>query len=331
MKKFGAYLFMLPGLFYAPASAQPVLRTTVVEHFTNTFCSVCASRNPGFYGNLADFPDVLHIAYYPSAPYPACPFNQMNKAEQDARTNFYSIYGATPRLVINGSPLAANASYADPVIFQSASGQTSDFSLNVQLRRTSATGGEATVVIKKVAANALDNLVLYAVVAEDTVHFNANNGETIHYNKFNRSLTGTSPLTISSPVSAGDSIIRTLPFDIGSGWGQSRVTVILQDEAKAGLQAARSGILPGSASVMPPVCETPLCMYPIPAKGELHFTALPAGYHHYAISNAMGQIVQRGIVHDIANPIPLQSLQSGFYIIIIEGGNQLMRGKFLKQ
>ena len=33
------------------AEAQ-VPKKVIVEHFTNTLCSVCASRNPGFYSNL---------------------------------------------------------------------------------------------------------------------------------------------------------------------------------------------------------------------------------------------------------------------------------------
>src|SRR5580765_1346486 len=143
-------LLILPGLLYIqPTSAQPVPRTTVVEHFTNTFCSVCASRNPGFYSNLAAFPDVLHISIYPSAPYPACPFNQMNKAEQDARANYYGVLGATPRLVINGTPISANTQYTDPAIF--GAGQTSDFAMYVRLRRSDATSGEAIITIKRVA------------------------------------------------------------------------------------------------------------------------------------------------------------------------------------
>jgi hypothetical protein len=332
MKKFRSWLLLLSGILQAPASfSQPVARTTVVEHFTNTFCSVCASRNPGFYSNLAGFPEVLHISYYPSAPYPACPFNQMNRAEQDARTNFYGIYGGTPRLVINGSPLPANASYNDPGILQSVSGQVSDFSMSVGIARLSANRGEAKITITKVADHVAGNLLLYAVVAEDTVHFNANNGETIHYDKFNRSLTGLSPLRIDGPLAPGDSVSYTFSFDIGSGWGPSRVTAILQDEARNGLQAARSALLPHATSVMPLECRTPLCMYPIPARETLHFTALPPGYHPYTISNAMGQIVQQGILYDVAYPIPLHSLQGGSYIITIAEGAHLLRGRFVKQ
>jgi hypothetical protein len=154
-------LLLVPYLFHGiSVAAQPVPRTSVVEHFTNTYCSVCASRNPGFYGNLAAFPQVLHIAYYPSSPYAACPFNQMNRPENDARTRFYGIYGSTPRLVINGSEVPSGTPYTDPAIFTSGLGQTSDFSLRIVIRRSSASAGEANIIIKKVAPNALDSLTL---------------------------------------------------------------------------------------------------------------------------------------------------------------------------
>ena len=178
--------------------AQVVPKTSVVEHFTNTYCSICASRNPGFYSNLANFPQVLHLAYYPSAPYPACPFNQLNKAENDARTNYYGIYGATPRLVVNGTVLPGNANYSSPDILQGTSNATSDYSLRITTRRIDATQAEAILHIRKVGTNSLQQLQLFAVLTEDTVHFNANNGESEHYDLFHKSLTGLNPLAITS-------------------------------------------------------------------------------------------------------------------------------------
>ncbi len=218
--------------------AQPVPRTTVVEHFTNTYWSICAGRNPGFYANLAAFPDVLHITYYPSAPYPACPFNQLNKTENDARTRFYSVFGSTPRLVINGIPIPANEHYYEPVIFQRESGQSSDYAMRVSVSRLSADSGRAIVSIKKVAGVSSGKLLLFAVVTEDTVQFNANNGERDHFDLFHKSLTGTAPQSLSGPMVPGDSIRLDYTFAVGP-WGTTRVTAILQDSTQHGLQAAR--------------------------------------------------------------------------------------------
>jgi hypothetical protein len=310
--------------------AQPVARTTVVEHFTNTYCSICAGRNPGFFENLSGFPDVLHLAYYPSAPYPACPFNQMNKAENDARTNYYGIYGATPRLVVNGSVLSGNTDYEDPVIFQGMSSQ-SDYALSVSTRRKDNASAEATIKIKKVAGLAANGLQLYAVVSEDTVSYSAHNGETTHYDVFHKSLTGNEPQSISSISAVGDSLVLSFSFLIGSGWGRTSVTALLQDSTKTVLQAARSAPLYATTGVPPVLCTgVPLCMHPVPARNELFFASLPSGYHNYSIVNSYGQRVKTGVVYDVAQPINLTELPAGYYIITLGEGVQMMRGSFVK-
>lgn len=321
---------ILPFLLLAQtALAQPVPRTTLVEHFTNTWCSICAGRNPAFYTNLAAFPDVLHLAYYPSAPYAGCPFNQLNKAENDARTNFYGVYGSTPRLVINGSALAANEDYSSPVIFQREAGKTSDYALGVTLNRRSADSGEAVITVRKVAANGLTTLRLFAVVAEDTIMFNAKNGETIHYDRFNKSLTGTAPQSLSAPALVGDSLLLRYTFAVSGSWGPTRVTAILQDTARQGLQAARSAQLPRSLSIPGETIHTPF-LFPNPASKELFVSGLLPGYYHYTITNLLGQRAMNGVV-SIGTPILLQSLPSGNYVLSILDGSVIIRRMFTKE
>jgi hypothetical protein len=46
-----------------------VAKKIIVEHFTNTKCSICASRNPGFHTNLSANPTVQSISIHPSSPY----------------------------------------------------------------------------------------------------------------------------------------------------------------------------------------------------------------------------------------------------------------------
>ena len=79
------------------SSYSQVEKTVVVEHFTNTKCGICASKNPAFYDVLNDYPNVLHIAYHPSSPYSTCAFSMHNHAENDARANYYGVYGPTPQ------------------------------------------------------------------------------------------------------------------------------------------------------------------------------------------------------------------------------------------
>nr|MBK9652878.1 hypothetical protein [Bacteroidota bacterium] len=83
------------GLSFSANAQSP--KTVLVEHFTNTWCSICASKNPAMYQTLSNYPQVLHIAFHPSSPYPGCVFNVQNMAENDARANYYNAYGGTPK------------------------------------------------------------------------------------------------------------------------------------------------------------------------------------------------------------------------------------------
>src|SRR4051812_23780642 len=98
------------------AGAQ-VPKKIVVEHFTNTNCSICASKNPGFYANLSSQPNIQHIAVHPSSPYPACMLSQHNVTENDARTNYYGVYGSTPRFIINGELIAPSVNLDNASVF----------------------------------------------------------------------------------------------------------------------------------------------------------------------------------------------------------------------
>jgi hypothetical protein len=95
--------------FVSSITLAQVPKKVVVEHFTNTRCSVCASRNPGFYNNYKTQAGVIHLAIHPSSPYAACVLSQHNPVENDARTNYYGVYGGTPVLVIQGVVISTSA------------------------------------------------------------------------------------------------------------------------------------------------------------------------------------------------------------------------------
>lgn len=106
---FRIWLLLFIGLSSSLFAQVP--RNIIVEHFTNTKCSVCASRNPGFQTNLNAHPDVRQISIHPSSPYSTCLLSQQNTVDNDARTNYYGVYGGTPRLVINGTVISASVNY----------------------------------------------------------------------------------------------------------------------------------------------------------------------------------------------------------------------------
>ncbi|MCB0530326.1 MAG: hypothetical protein KDC65_17730, partial [Saprospiraceae bacterium] len=102
MKK---HKLLLLFLFAATAlSAQSSAKQYVmIEHFTNTKCPTCASKNPAFYNLINQYPDdIHHISIHPPIPYNTCGLYLANTTENSARANFYGIFG-TPSIAINGT------------------------------------------------------------------------------------------------------------------------------------------------------------------------------------------------------------------------------------
>lgn len=218
-----------------------VPKKIVVEHFTNTLCSICASRNPGFFSNLNNFPDVIHLAIHPSSPYQNCVFNQHNKTENDGRTNYYGVYGSTPRLVIQGNVISASADYTDANLFSGEEGQMTPASVKIEAEVVGEDSILVRIVIKAEAAHSLGTLSLFAAIAEDTIFYNAPNGEAIHYDVFRKSLFATSGIDVVLPDGIGDSVVFETTVAVSSEWNNQRLKTIaiLQDaNTKEVIQAA---------------------------------------------------------------------------------------------
>ena len=140
-------------IFLSQLSYSQVPKKVVVEHFTNTKCSVCASRNPGFYTNYYAQTGVIHLAVHPSSPYSACVLSQHNAAENDARTNYYGIYGSTPRLVIQGVVISSGANYSSASIFTPYLGQQSPASIKIVQSKYGNDSIRSRIVIKTEATH----------------------------------------------------------------------------------------------------------------------------------------------------------------------------------
>lgn len=303
-----------------------VPRKVIVEHFTNTYCSICAARNPGFYNNLSLFPQVIHIAYHPSSPYPACPLNQHNKPENDDRTNFYGIYGSTPRIVIQGNIIPANADYTSAMLFQSQVGQTTNFDVGITFHQINSGMTEVKAVVKKVAVDNLTFAQLYLAIVEDTLFFNANNGENSHYDVFRKSVFGM-PLTLSMPLNVGDSIVQTQQVALNAAWDKNRLYAvgILQDENKGVLQAAKSGYL-SVVSTVAGISDEEVAVFPNPAANMIYISGLK-DFATYKIIDFNGRIVGSG---STTGTINISGLNSGVYQLVMTTPHTLRTIKVIK-
>src|SRR5690606_21633741 len=106
------------------------------------------------------------------------------------------------------------------------------------------------VVIKKIAEDDITDALLFVGAVEDTIYQTTNNGETIHYDVFRKTLTAIGGNTISMPIMVGDSVVFNLEYEPGINWqrDQLRSIGILQEINKNVINSARSNSLPDVAA-----------------------------------------------------------------------------------
>jgi len=227
-------------IFVSDISAQ-YNRTVVVEHFTNTVCSVCANRNPGFYDNLNAHPDVLHIAYHPSSPYSSCVLNQHNVEGNDERTNYYGVYGGTPVLVIAGEPIHVATDYSDPELFEPYANQNSNVEITIQQYKENGILYALVTLLIEEAVGGTD-MWLTVPIVEKVVNYNAPNGESQHHDVFRRSGFQSGNATQINFVNPGVYLIDVnIQVDIDEAWDADQIytMAILQHvESKEVIQAS---------------------------------------------------------------------------------------------
>ncbi len=313
-----SFLFTIGFSMFAHLIDAQVPKKVIVEHFTNSRCSICANRNPGFFNNLIQHPDVLHISMFPSSPYPNCAFSLQNPTENDGRTNYYNVYGSTPVFVIQGQVISQSANYASASLFTPFIGQSSPVSIHVnQLQNTDSL---ITVIsIKTEAIHTLGNLSLFAAITEDTVFYASPNGETEHYNVHRKSLFGNSGLTITIPNSVGDSVVFRKAVSTNLIWNQARLKslVILQEsDTKSVVQAAESygnGEIPTGLMNQ---SNMDFQVFPNPTETILTIRIKEENVQHYFLFNSLGQIQKSGSLNKEMQ-LNFSNLPHGIYFLKI--------------
>jgi hypothetical protein len=310
-----------------PAIAQ-VPKKIVVEHFTNTLCSICASRNPGFYSNLHNYPEVIHLAVYPSAPYAACVLNQHNKGEADWRTNFYGVYGSTPRLVIQGNVISSAADYTDSNIFVKEKNKMSEFSFILE-QKNMMDSIRVKVSIVAEENNTLGMAELFLCLAEDTIPYKGPNGEPLQYDVFRKSAFGAQMKSLNLPASKGDSIVIYASYAYHPDWNRNRMysIALLQNVGDHQLiqAASNKGVyksFPLSANKIKE--KLSMIVYPNPAENVLQLQNLNDFF--FSIYNTSGAEILDGFSQ--GNSMDISSLAEGIYFLKIKSEDDLQVLKF---
>jgi hypothetical protein len=326
------YLILL--LFISTSlTAQQVDKTIIVEHFTNTYCSICANKNPGFYSNLNNFPNILHIAYHPSVPYDECPFNQHNVTENDERTKYYNIFNGTPRLVIQGEVISTSQNYSSSTLFDPYTGATSSFSINSVLEQNVTKDSVIlNLSVKKEDASSLTSLNLYAAIVEETINFNAQNGESVHHDVFRKSFVGSDPISIALPTTVGEAKTLRYALKYNNDWEGTELKAIsiLQHDDKTLEQANASNKI---ADFMLDINKENTKAVAIPTLFNNRLTLLLDSSQVLDIKmyDLFGKLAfETKTVNSVVN-LSSANLSQGMYILIVKTKSEVYKVKVVKE
>ena len=322
MKTFKLVLSLIMGVAVQQADAQ-VSQNIILEHFTNTRCGICSSRNPGLFTNLANNPNVLQISYHPSRPYSTCVLYQYNPSGNDGRTNYYGILGGTPRIVINGQVQSSGTSFSSSTLFDNFKNNTTAFELRVnQELNTTQDSIRVRAIVKTVSSNNLTTLRLRIPIVEDSLQYNAPNGESLHHNVFR---TMAYDANINAP-SINDSIVVEAMAKIDAAWKLEKIKgiAILQDDQTKGIaqvDQTNESLSKNVSSIDKIIKLEAIDVYPNPSKDYIQF-------NNYAglvkIYDLRGQLMLNAqITND--SKLDVKLLPKGLYLVELNGVKELLK------
>lgn len=321
-------ILVLAGIigFTSLSFSQSVPRYVLVEHFTNTWCPICASRNPALNDLLEKYAQNVHrVSIHPPYPYSGCPLYQFNKTENQDRANFYNIFGS-PTVVLNGgNPLGGTPLVSEEVLKKEIQ-KTSPLAVvvtesnkvvTVTLRPTSAIPGSLRLVV---------------LLAERNLRFTASNGELDHYDVMRKFLTPVTGQEITIPDTKEQKF--TFTYTDQNGWKPEEMYALafVQDATTREVinSGSRFDALTTSLKVSNAV-ET-LKLYPSIASDQV-YVDLPVNVAAgWDIINAQGQIVLKGFTSgQNIQSLYIGALPQGLYWLKLNIESTLYTARFVKR
>jgi len=321
-------------LFFAAfvANAQSLVKRYVtIEHFTNSRCSICASKNPAFYNTIDDYPnDVHHLSIHPSVPYNNCVFYLANTVENNALTAVYGVSG-TPRVALNGVLAPPSSQLLPLATLQAQLNQTSP--LFVQVMETTGNSRTATIRLETKGAIPAGNYKLYAAIAEKTVNQATPNGETVHHDVFRKMLTPLDGVAFT-PASLGQVVTLSYNYDVASGWNAAETYVLAYVRNTATGETLNSGtrfdpLILSAAEAKPNSIQ----LTPNPTSGVAFAQLGDDTAQSIEVFDAAGRRVTAGFEHVNSGQVAIQldGLARGFYVVLIRGEKARYVAKVVKE
>lgn len=321
---------LLLSVLSIPILGQTNPKYVLIEHFTNTWCPICASRNPGLHTLIQKYPkNVHHVSFHPPYPYSGCPLYQYNKTENQARANHYNIQGS-PSIVVNGGAVIGGNPLLTESSLKAEITKTSPVSVIVTETKN---GGSRTVKIKIKSASVINgSLKLYAMIVEKNLRFTASNGELDHYNVFRKFLT---PAT-GQPITIANTVDQNFDFSFQdeASWKSDEIYVLayLQNENTKEVLNSGTRFDELSTSFQSNLNIRPLKVFPT-VTSDLLYVELPTNQvYTFCVLNIQGQSISSGkISKGNPSPIHIHSLSQGVYYLKVNDGNNLFVAKFIKR
>jgi len=337
MKKILYPLFLLLFFFTINSLFAQVSKNIIVEHFTNTRCGICSSKNPQFFQNLENQnnSNIFHVAYHPSSPYSNCQFSQHNPSENDDRTIYYNNYGSTPKLVIQGAKVPGSVSFGDPSMFANYLNQMSPIQIDIDQVK-SASSIDAAIHITAAENHNLGELSLYVGLAEDTVFYAAPNGESEHYNVFRKAFTPSNGMAYTPVNVSGETDAVTFNTPVLADWDLARmfIFVILQDPTSKEIIQTQVIAPNVNSTIITSLDElntlTGLSVFPNPTKDFTTIELQSEKESTTKIFNLLGEVV---LEKDFTQKIELNlsAFASGTYFLEIENEEGRAVRKLIKE
>lgn len=308
---------------------QSAKRYVMIEHFTNSRCSICGFKNPGFYNFISQYSDdIHHISIHPSMPYNNCFFYLANPTENNARASFYNIFG-TPSVVLNGAVEDPSSPLLNIAQLQPFLNKTSP--VNIKVTETG-TGNTRSVSIDVRSLGALPNVgyKLYAALVEKTVNYNAPNGEKIHYDVFRKMVPEVNGITFT-PAAVGQSNIINFEYTIANNWVADEMYVL------AYIQSSATEIINSGTKFDPLLLSTQdakvqtVALMPNPATNQVSFQLPEDQVRALEMYDVKGQRITASFTQDQETvQIPVEALEAGVYFLKITGTQQVYTAKMVK-
>lgn len=325
-------------LFLAAAAAlhaqSSVKKYVLIEHITNSKCSVCGSKNPDMYTliNQAQFAsEVHHISIHPAFPYPSCVYYQANTAENTARTNFYSNVFGTPTVVLNGTVNPSGNKLLTEAKLNSVVGQTSPLHLQVS---ESGTSSNRTVSIKATAFGNIPSGTyrIYAAVVEkkDTLSPTPAGG-AFHYDVFRKMLPSIDG-EVFTPPAQGQEKFFNYTYSIPAAWNANEVYVVAFVQNLDNFEVLNSGTkfdpIVSSTTLLD---KTPLRIVPNPVSEEAWIDLGDAVAEQVVVFDAQGRALLNNFRAEQGRAVlSTHTLSPGIYWVRATANGVSYVGRFLK-